>query len=83
MSVTNVAANRLHNSASDACSAAERRRNAFKEEATAHRAQSLGYEEGKAIAYSNAAEIMHAELRRLMNRFQNGALTLSDFGIDP
>ena len=39
------------------------------------------YSEGEAIAYTDARKIMEAELRRLCNRFQNGCLSVSDFGI--
>lgn len=48
-------------------------------EAKAHNHKS--YQEGSAIAYTEAHKIMTAELRRLCNRFQNGYLSIDDFGI--
>lgn len=39
------------------------------------------YQEGAAIAYIDAGKIVEAELRRLCNRFQNGCLSIDDFGI--
>lgn len=62
---------------------AERARNRFKESKTLHNAESKGYREGVASGYNNARAIMQAELRRLMNRFQNGSLCMDDFGVDP
>jgi hypothetical protein len=82
--VRNEAANRLMNESTLAANSAERKRNALKEDRTnTRRAQSLGYAEGQAVAYSHADELMRRELRRLMNKFQNGSLTMDDFGIDP
>lgn len=39
------------------------------------------YRMGEAAAYLAARNLMEAELRRLCNRFQNGALSVGDFGI--
>lgn len=39
------------------------------------------YRNGEAIAYIDAGKMVEAELRRLCNRFQNGCLTIDDFGI--
>lgn len=39
------------------------------------------YRNGEAVAYIDARRIMEAELRRLCNKFQNGALCVSDFGL--
>ena len=36
---------------------------------------------GEAVAYNDAYHIMKAELHRLCNRFQNGQLTVDDFGV--
>ena len=40
------------------------------------------YKNGEAVAYIEARKIVEAELRRLCNRFQNGCLDISDFGIN-
>jgi hypothetical protein len=39
------------------------------------------YNMGEAAAYNDARTIMEKELRRLCNKFQNGSLTVADFGI--
>lgn len=39
------------------------------------------YRMGEAVAYNEARAIMDKELRRLCNRFQNGCLSVSDFGV--
>lgn len=39
------------------------------------------YLNGQDIAYIDARKIMEAELRRLCNKFQNGNLSIDDFGI--
>jgi len=41
------------------------------------------YYEGQAVAFNDANNLAREELRRLMNKFQNGALTLADFGVEP
>ena len=41
----------------------------------------MSYRNGEAIAYLDAKKIMEAELRRLCNRFQNGQLSVDDFGV--
>lgn len=40
------------------------------------------YSNGEAVAYDNSHRIMKAELQRLRNLLQNGALTQADFGDD-
>jgi hypothetical protein len=42
----------------------------------------MSYRNGQAIAFLDAKKIMEAELRRLCNRFQNGMLSVDDFGIN-
>ena len=61
---------------------AERSRNIAKEHGNAQTAMGM-HHEGKSVAYNNAHTIMKAELRRLMNKFQNGSLNMDDFGVDP
>lgn len=39
------------------------------------------YRSGEAYAYMDARKVMEAELRRLCNKFQNGSLTVADFGV--
>lgn len=39
------------------------------------------YRNGQACAYIDARRIMDEELRRLCNRFQNGCLSVDDFGV--
>lgn len=41
----------------------------------------MSYRNGQAIAFIDAKGIMERELRRLCNRFQNGQLTVADFGV--
>lgn len=41
----------------------------------------MSYREGEAFAYNDAEKIMKAELERLRNLWQNGALSYSDFGL--
>jgi hypothetical protein len=41
----------------------------------------MSYRNGEAIAYICASRVMEAELRRLCNRFQNGILSVDDFGV--
>lgn len=72
---------RIMNTLSTATTNAENARNSFKEAATLRRAESKGYNEGKAAAYNDAYYVMKAELERLRNRLQNGALTLDDFEV--
>ncbi|QWY83629.1 hypothetical protein [Rhizobium phage RHph_X2_26] len=56
-------------------------RNNLKEKNTLGAAESKGYNEGKAAAYADAHRIMQAELARLKNLFQNGALNIDSFGV--
>jgi hypothetical protein len=76
--MTNPALETLSNRSADAGNAARERR-ATAETPTAKAL--AAYREGEAIAYSDAHRIMTAELRRLCNRFQNGCLSVADFGI--
>ena len=41
----------------------------------------MSYRNGQAIAFIDAKRLMEKELRRLCNRFQNGILSVDDFGI--
>lgn len=64
-----------------AATTAERCRRRYKEARTFHNAESKGYHEGVASGYNNARAIMQAELSRLKNLFQNGALNIDSFGV--
>lgn len=72
---------KIMNTLSTATTNAENARNRFKENSTMQRAESKGYNEGKAAAYNDAYYMMKAELERLRNRLQNGSLTVEDFGV--
>lgn len=50
-------------------------------ERTAHPTDMQAYREGESAAYNDAHKLVSAELKRLCNLFQNGALQISDFGI--
>ena len=39
------------------------------------------YYNGEAIAYIDATKLVKEELRRLCNKFQNGNLSVDDFGV--
>ena len=39
------------------------------------------YREGEAAAYLRAERLVKEELKRLCNKFQNGYLSIDDFGI--
>jgi hypothetical protein len=41
----------------------------------------IAYQRGKAAAFNEAHTLMKDELRRLCNLFQNGALSVADFGV--
>ena len=62
----------------NACNAARDRASTWQER---DRVCMKSYRNGEAIAYIDARRIMDAELRRLCNKFQNGALSVSDFGL--
>lgn len=78
-----TALRQIADKASNSADRAYDARGRMKEEPTLHRAESKGMHEAKAATYSECHCIMQAELRRLMNRFQNGSLTMADFGVDP
>ena len=64
-----------------ATDSAYRRRQRYKEKGVRPEVNMLCYHEGEAAALREAHALMEAELRRLCNRFQNGQLTVADFGV--
>jgi hypothetical protein len=74
--MTNPALEVLYSRSSD-CSKDAQRRRAEKRTPV----DMASYREGETIGYSDAAKIMKAELKRLQLAFQNGHLTVSDFGV--
>lgn len=59
----------------------DKRRNDKKELGVSTDIDMMSYRNGQAIAFIDAKGIMERELRRLCNRFQNGQLTVEDFGV--
>lgn len=81
--MTNVKLGQIAERASQAGDAAFSARNRAKEfPASVSAAESKGYNEGKAAAYTQAHTMMQSELRRLMYLMQNGSLTVEDFGVE-
>lgn len=77
-----TALEKLADNCTVAANAATTARNLNKEHgATATRLRSQGYNEGKNAAYNDAHAIMKAELKRLRNLWQNGALTYDAFNV--
>ena len=66
-----------------AYSAAKRRRDEAPTRQERDKVCMKSYYQGQAVALNDANTLVREELRRLMNKFQNGALTLSDFGVEP
>ena len=62
--------------------AAAAARDRFEDTGSTHHAKSAGYYEGEAAASHEAYTIMKREIERLRNRFQNGYLTMDDFGTE-
>ena len=59
----------------------DRARAARKEAGKRENYDGESYWNGQAIAFIDAEKLMKAELRRLCNLFQNGSLTVADFGV--
>lgn len=64
-----------------ASNSAQRRKDACEDWKEASKVDMKSYALGEAAAYNDARKIMEAELRRLCNLFQNGALSIDAFGI--
>lgn len=64
-----------------ATNAMNRRRDAIEGRTERNAVDMKSYRNGEAIAYIDSAKIMEAELRRLCNKFQNGNLSVDDFGV--
>lgn len=81
MTKTFTVLDQLHDRNKTASAAANRLRDKAKTRAERDHHDHKSYQEGAAIAYIDAGRIVEAELRRLCNRFQNGMLSIDDFGI--
>jgi hypothetical protein len=71
----------LADRSSIAVKAANKHRDACKTWQEASRSDMKSYREGEAAAYNDAHDLMHRELTRLRNLWQNGSLTYSSFGL--
>ncbi|MEI9428685.1 hypothetical protein [Mesorhizobium sp. Cs1299R1N3] len=61
--------------------AAYKRRAEAKTYQEANHVDMKSYRQGEAAAYNDAHKAVKAELERLRNRWQNGALSYEDFGL--